>query len=341
MVSSIHTMVHFAILYVSIIFSIKIPSDGEDFVDRFEGRRHDLWSKNHQTLQCIGIHCFLANSESITHVHGDDDAEIGLSYANFVMKNDCLEPACCFHINDEDKHCTQYTGGKLNSIKRYTYGSFRFLALSEGWTGNQNPDWVLSARYCFSLMTVDYRNNTKELVRISLCTYTQYSNTITIVWEHGDRISTADVHLKSNLGKTLGVMRIDWTKEAIKFYVRKQLIGTIDAKYKYIPENPVRISISLIPDDMLHPPANSTDLVQVNLHLYRVRYIKFKTTTDVPEHTELFTKDNHSSHNIYRICTFGIPVGTLLFVIIKLSTERANVEKPHNASEGHYQTLNP
>jgi len=331
-------MIQFSFLYISIIFSIKIPSDGEDFIDRFERRRHDLWLKNHQNLQCIGVHCFLSKSDKITHVQEDDDSEIGLSYANFVMKNDCLEPGCCFNMDGEEGHCTQYTGGKLTSVKKYTYGSFRFLALAEGWTGINDPNWILSGRYCLSLTSVDKE---KKLVRISLCTYTQYSNTVTIIWEHGHEISTADVQLKSNLGKTLGVMRIDWTSEAIKFYVRKQKIGMIDAKKKYVPKNPVHISISLIPDNMYHPPANSSDLVEVNLHLYRVRYIKFKTPT---EHTELFSKNNSEGANynntaVYRILAFAIIVSSLLFVTIKIYLECTNVQKIPDAEGGHYARL--
>jgi len=341
-------------LYVALFFILPDlvvgyigDATGRNFYHNFGSFDKSLWKISNDRISCIASQCFRTTSNALEW-HSIEDDIPPQTYMSLTLTNNCDGQKCCWnhqhHSHFGSMSCTQYTGGQLSSVHFYGYGSFRFLALADGVTLD---DKYLSGRYCFNLEGRDSKN---EVTRISMCTVATQQFALTLIYQHAGHVKVHEVELAQNVGKTLGIYRIDWRPDAIHFYVKGQLVGFLNKQsHGYIPNQPLRITICIIPDDMELPLSNSTDIVSVNLHVYRARYIRWdyeKTTP--PSKTDLFVDKTfkESIDFILVFCATGILIlcCSVLGCLWRLredgsrkdSTIQKELKKERYLAEGHY-----
>ena len=102
-------------------------ANGENFVDDFAFHDNTLWRVDQDFLHCVGDgrksgQCVYKTSDNLKWQYVQNEpahSELVLS-----MRNDCKGEHCC-----KGDFCTHYTAGKITSVHRYGYGTFRFLSI--------------------------------------------------------------------------------------------------------------------------------------------------------------------------------------------------------------------
>lgn len=123
---------------------------------------------------------------------------------------------------------------------------------------------------------------------------------------------------------TLGIVRIDWTEDKIKFFVKGTLVGIFyDRQGDYIPDQPMHISISVIPDHM-HSPLKNESIIYVNLNLYRARYIKWNYKSELRKMERNQPSDNHIL--IYLLLFSFIVFGGIIWIYRHYEREHTSKE---------------
>jgi len=265
--------------YIFLILpSLSMPAtlvNGISFVDFFSEIDNGNWIKEDNNLFCLDHQCFYAKKHNLVHdVIADDESS---TYLQITLQNNCRGSSCCYM-----GACTRYTGGQITSRPLYTYGSFRFLALAEVLTSGEG----YAAQTCFGLVGSDQSGMS---IQILVCVSALNP------WEalvHYDHFGITHLHkhirLPFNAGRVLATYRIDWYPRALRFYIQGKLVASITHTkshessrtdtpmyVKSLPDSPMFITVSIIPDDMEKPdPIHSK--VTVRMHLYKVRYIKWE-----------------------------------------------------------------
>jgi len=208
----------------------------------------------------------------------------------------------------------------------------------EGAIGTQYCDCRIFLEMSFS---IEGNDGFSGFVRISICISAQRIGVAFLILQRGTTIRTREARLPHNIGSTLSIVRIDWAEDKIKFFVKGTLVGFFyDHQGDYIPDQPMHISVAVIPDNMDSPFKNES-IIYVNLNLYRARYIRWDYKSELRK-----IEIDHSSGNVtliiflifFSLIAFGFTIWSYRYCI------RASTLKGHDISAQsveHYILLEP
>merc|ERR1719354_591607 len=120
-----------------------------------------------------------------------------------------------------------------------------------------------------------------------------------------------------NVGKSLVIHRIDWTQSSVKWYVNGMVAVWINEHDLPIPDLPLHIKVSLVPDNM-SLPLPSDGKADFRLQLFRVRYMQYDTietsTSPRKDKTELYLK-HHSTLSTGDVILISAIIMTIIALI--------------------------